>query len=164
LKCSTGLPMIVMLVYRQGHSSIWDFSENTEINAKEYLSIDWLCYCTVHVYVVKLFLWSCSLFEWKRICAFFFFYHLFIHAYVVIGDPVISIQYNPVTLLCLSQARTWISNVICCFLFLCSVKMRGDCSFHWYWWNGWPSLLNFLFIRKVLGEGSRIDLDLVYGV
>jgi hypothetical protein len=28
--------------------------------------------------------------------------------------------------------------------FLCSVRMRGDCSFCWYWWNWWPSM--FLFI------------------
>ena len=31
-------------------------------------------------------------------------------------------QFNPATYLCLSQARTWISIVICCGLFLCSVS------------------------------------------
>ena len=35
--------------------------------------------------------------------------------------------YNPATFLCLSQARTWISNVIC--RSVSSVKMRDDCSF-----------------------------------
>ena len=25
------------------------------------------------------------------------------------------------------------------------VKMRGDCSFCWYWWNWWPSLFKCLF-------------------
>ena len=30
-------------------------------------------------------------------------------------------RFNTVTLLCLSQARTWISNFICCGLFLCSM-------------------------------------------
>ena len=25
------------------------------------------------------------------------------------------------------------------------VKMRGDCSFCWYWWNCWPSLFNLSF-------------------
>jgi hypothetical protein len=33
--------------------------------------------------------------------------------------------------LCLSQARTWISNIICHGLFFCvqQAKMRGNCSF-----------------------------------
>jgi hypothetical protein len=39
--------------------------------------------------------------------------------------------FNPATLLCLSQARTWISNIICRVQW---VKGRGDCSFSWYWW------------------------------
>ena len=34
--------------------------------------------------------------------------------------------------LCLSKARTWISNVICRGLFN---FQWGDCSFCWYWWN-----------------------------
>jgi hypothetical protein len=41
-------------------------------------------------------------------------------------DPIN--PFNPATCLCLSEAKTWISNVICCGLFLCSVssvKMRG---------------------------------------
>jgi hypothetical protein len=34
--------------------------------------------------------------------------------------------------LCLSQARKWISNVIChCVCVQWWVKMRGDCSFCW---------------------------------
>jgi hypothetical protein len=43
--------------------------------------------------------------------------------------------------------NTWILDVICCGLF-CGhwVKMRGDCSFCWYWWNCWHSL--FLFITR----------------
>ena len=42
-------------------------------------------------------------------------------------DPIN--QFDPVTFLCLSHARTWIFNVRCRGLFLCSlssVKMRGD--------------------------------------
>jgi len=42
---------------------------------------------------------------------------------------------NPVTFLCLSQAKTWISIVKChgrfCFQW-------GGCSFCWYWWNFSP--------------------------
>jgi hypothetical protein len=48
-------------------------------------------------------------------------------------------QFNPVTFLCLSHTRTWISIVTCCGLFCVQwVKMRGECWFSWYWWNWWP--------------------------
>ena len=33
--------------------------------------------------------------------------------------------------------------------FLCSVKMRGECSFCWYWWNWWPSLFKLSFHKTV---------------
>jgi len=29
--------------------------------------------------------------------------------------------FNPTTILCLSRARVWISSIICCGLFLCTV-------------------------------------------
>jgi hypothetical protein len=29
-----------------------------------------------------------------------------------------------------------------------SVKMRGDCSFCWYWWNRWPSLFKLSFHKQ----------------
>ena len=35
------------------------------------------------------------------------------------------------------------------------VKMRGDCSFCWYWWNWLPSLFNF----SVHNHGSMILLN-----
>ena len=57
-------------------------------------------------------------------------------------------QFNLATCLCLYQARTWISNVICHGLFLwsvSSVKMRGGCSFCWYWWNWIPPLFTLSF-------------------
>jgi hypothetical protein len=40
-----------------------------------------------------------------------------------------------------------VEDLYCCGLF-CGhwVKMRGDCSFCWYWWNCWHSL--FLFITR----------------
>jgi len=50
-------------------------------------------------------------------------------------------QFIPATFLCLSQAKTWISNVICCGLFYVQwFEVIGDCLFCWYWWNCWPSL------------------------
>ena len=67
-------------------------------------------------------------------------------------DPVY--WFNHTTFLCLSQARTWISNVICCCYSLLvfselrweavcsSVDIGGIVDHHcWYWWNCWPSLL-----------------------
>jgi hypothetical protein len=58
---------------------------------------------------------------------------------------------NPTTFLWLSQARTWISNIICHGLFLCSVssvKMKGNCLFCWYWWKWWSSLFRRSFHNK----------------
>ena len=54
--------------------------------------------------------------------------------------------FNPVTFLCLSQARVWIPNVICHGL-LCVhwVKVRSDCSLCWYWWNYLPLLFTLSF-------------------
>jgi hypothetical protein len=42
----------------------------------------------------------------------------------------------------LSQARTWISNVICRGPSICLVNkgVVDYCSFCWYWWIWWPSL------------------------
>jgi hypothetical protein len=41
----------------------------------------------------------------------------------------------------LSQARTWISNIIYHGLFCIQwIKMRGECSLCWYWRNFRPSL------------------------
>ena len=39
-------------------------------------------------------------------------------------------------------------NVICCgllFYSMSSVKMKGDSTFSWYWWNWWPALLKLSF-------------------
>jgi len=50
----------------------------------------------------------------------------------------------------LSQTRTWNSNIICSGLFCVQwVKVRGDCSFCWYWLNCWPSLLKLSFHNLV---------------
>ena len=52
---------------------------------------------------------------------------------------------NSVTFLCLSQARTWISNVISVVVICYAqwVKVKG----YWYWWNcnSWPSLFTLSF-------------------
>ena len=48
------------------------------------------------------------------------------------------------TFLCLSQDRSWISNVICRVQW-CYVRTRVDCSLCWYWWNCWPSLFKLSF-------------------
>ena len=48
----------------------------------------------------------------------------------------------------LSQAMTWISNVICRGLLIFYIqwtKVRGDCSLCWYCWNCLPSLLKLSF-------------------
>ena len=45
-------------------------------------------------------------------------------------------RFNLTAFLCLSQARTWIYNIICHGLFSVQwVKMWRDCSFCWYCWN-----------------------------
>ena len=48
----------------------------------------------------------------------------------------------------LSQAMTWISNVICRGLLIFYIqwtKVRVDCSLRWYCWNCLPSLLKLFF-------------------
>ena len=62
------------------------------------------------------------LFEWKQIGARFL---SFVHTCIAVEDPIIRAedwepinQFNHDTFLCLSQARTWISNVIIVFFML----------------------------------------------
>jgi hypothetical protein len=31
------------------------------------------------------------------------------------------------------------------FILFSEWEVRGDCSFHWYWWNCWPSLIKLSF-------------------
>jgi len=52
-----------------------------------------------------------------------------------VWDPIN--RFNPVTFLCLSQARAWISNVIISFSFFQWVKVRGE---------------NWLFVLLILVE------------
>jgi len=80
-------------------------------------------------YLIQLFIFMlvCGLSEWRRICVGFY-YCLLISVLssgtylsrVEDWDPINRL--NPVTLLCLSQVRIWISNSICyVLLFLCSI-------------------------------------------
>jgi len=106
------------------------------------MSIDWPCYCTVYVYVVIHFCGSKSVQVFYRL---FFVFQLEIK--LLRGDVWSHInRFNPVIYLCLSQCRTWISNVI--YRGLCYVQwveVRGDCSFCWYWWTCWQSLSTLYF-------------------
>jgi len=54
---------------------------------------------------------------------------------------------NLVTFLCLSQARTWTSNVICRGTFLLFNDLRWEVvvRFCYYWWDCWPSLFKLPF-------------------
>ena len=55
-------------------------------------------------------------------------------------------QVNPAFFVCMLHVRTWISNVICRSLFCVQwVKVRGDSTLCWYWWNCRPSMLKFFF-------------------
>ena len=78
----------------------WCIDRNTQvfgISLKILESINiWalIDYCTVHVYVVKLFCDHVVFLSGRESVQVFFF---FIYQ-IVIGDPVISIQYNPATL------------------------------------------------------------------
>jgi len=59
-------------------------------------------------------------------------------------------RFISVTFVCLSQARTCISNVTCCgFFYVQWVKVGCDCSFCWHWWNCWPSLFKLSFRNYV---------------
>ena len=73
--------------------------------------------CTVHVNVVIHFVIVCGLFEWKPICAGFFFL-LSLEIQLSRGEGLDSItQFKPATFLYLSQARTWIANFMISFAF-----------------------------------------------
>ena len=37
-----------------------------------------------------------------------------------------------------------------------SVNVRDDCSFSWYWWNWWPSLLKFYFHNTIWRKNDNV--------
>ena len=81
--------------------------------------------------------------EWKRICEGFF-YRLFISLlpFEIVWCQEGRVMFplsglTPPHVLCLSQARTWISNVICRVFFMFNGESWLFC---WYWWNCSPSL------------------------
>jgi hypothetical protein len=56
-------------------------------------------------------------------------------------------RFKPATIVCLSQASTWISYVICCGRFGVQLfEVRGDLPFCWYCW---PSLFNFSLCNAI---------------
>lgn len=62
-----------------------------------------------------------------NLCRFFSIYYLYIQVCNAMVDPIIMREDwgvplkrgNPATIVCLSQPRIWISNIICCGLFFC---------------------------------------------
>ena len=109
--------------------------------------------CTVHVNVVIHFVLVCFFLEWKQICAgFFFFYCLCIHVLSLEiqlsrGEGLDSItQFNPATFLYLSQARTWISNIIFRLFFLpfLFTELR------------WEVIVHFVDIGGIVDHHSRV--------
>ena len=104
----------------------------------------WPCYCTVHVYVVIHFcLLGFFLVEANLCWVSFFIISLFISIMQLEfqlskGENLELIdRFYPATLLCLSQARTWISNSICRCPFYMFNELRWEVIDH---------CLNFLFI------------------
>ena len=94
-----------------------------------WLMIGWLdvkkllCFMTLKSFMTKfIFVIVCSLFVWKQICAnffivLFFFKYLYCHWKSNYQRRRVWInRFKTAIFLCLSQARTWISNVICCGL------------------------------------------------
>ena len=97
------------------------------------------------------FLW------WQCIWACFFLnVYLFwiAHGYPIITRKRVGIPLTILTpphFLCLSQTKTWISNVTLSWSFYVQwFDVRGDCSFCWYWWNCWPSLFILFFSHLCL--------------
>ena len=65
-------------------------------------------------------------------------------------DEILHLNQCNATFLCLTQARIWISNIICHALFCVQwFEMRGGCSFRWYLWNCWSSQFKFSFHNEV---------------
>ena len=61
-------------------------------------------------------------------------------------------RFELLTLRTIDPSDYWTFRLMSWHAFLHSaswVKMRGDCSFCWYWWNCWPSLFK-LSIHKFL--------------
>ena len=81
-----------------------------------------LLYCPC-LYCFSFFVIVCGLFEWKRI-------------YAVLTPPHLCACHKP--------WRGFPTPDVVVF-FVLSEKVRGDCSFCWYWLNCWPSLFKLSF-------------------
>ena len=95
------------------------------------------CPCLLYVMFMLSFIFVIvfELFEWKRICSGFFFSFLFWFISVLPlnfqlsrgegWDPIK--RFNPATYVCLSQASTWMFDVICSVPFM--IKIGGERRF-----------------------------------
>ena len=85
-------------------------------------NIHWVCYCTDHFYVVIHFCDSMLSFWVEANCAGFLYCRWrFSYQEGRRWDPIN--RFNPTTLLCLSQTRTWITNVLCRGIFVFSERI-----------------------------------------
>ena len=89
----------------------------------------------------SLFVIVCSLPEWKWICAGYLSF-----VYVCNCRWRSSYQEGGVGITLTSLSMPYLCGLLCS---VSSVKMRGDCSFCWYWWNRWPSLFKLSFHKKL---------------
>jgi len=90
-----------------------------------------------------------NIFKFFIVCIYLYCCWKFNYQEGRVGIPLTSL--TPQLFVCLSQTRTWISNVICSDLFYVQwVEERCDCSFSWYWWNYWPSLFKLFFPQKCI--------------
>ena len=78
-----------------------------------------------------------------------------------VWDPIN--WFNPTTFVYLSQARTWVSNVIChtfCNSFCIQwFEMKGGCLFCWYQLNCRPSLFKLSFNKILIDLISVINIQ-----
>ena len=105
-------------------------------------------------------LWhKCSMLSFwveANLCSFFYVYYVYMYcrwrsSYPEGCNPIN--QFNPTIFLCLSKHRKWISNIMCCGLFiLCSVS-EGE---RWYWWYYLPLLFKLSFPNRKFQFKLRI--------
>ena len=100
-----------------------------------------------------IFVIVCRLLERKRICAGFWFRLIIcvfpLETHLSRWKWNFCICFNPATFLCLSQARTWISNIICRVFFMFS-ELRGEVIVRLVNIGGSHHCLNCFFINLII--------------
>ena len=127
----------------------WNEIRNIVIQIYIYKPLSLILYCPC--FCSHYFLWyRCSLLSfWVEANLRSFFYCLFMYRNAI-GDPVIKRGgfrshfnwYNHAICLCLPQPRTWISNVICCSLFISSSVSEDELS--------WEVIVGFVDIVGII--------------